>query len=111
MGNKHILPNLNKPSRVIWKFPLQITKEQSLEVPRPFKFLAIQWQGDQLMLWAEIDTTAPGQFDSKPSKLPYKIRMYGTGHEIEDWPLVVQYLATVQQGPYVWHFYEDDRHE
>lgn len=82
--------------RTIYKYPLLLTDSQILHLPSSAKPLSAQLQGDQLCLWAEVeDEWNPGK--------EVVISIVGTGHPIP--PGAVNYLGTVQQGPFVWHVY------
>lgn len=82
----------------IFKYPLAITREQTLQIPQRAKILCVQLQGDiGLSLWAQVDDAEPVE--------AREIRVYGTGHEIAA-PGTLAYVGTVLQGPYVWHVYE-----
>jgi hypothetical protein len=85
---------------VVWKFPLRLAKAQTVSMPSGARFLSVQIQGaDGLMLWAEVDPERP--------RVARQIEIWGTGD-----PLVPAarraYLATVQEPPFVWHFYAVD---
>jgi len=83
----------------IWKYPLEITDEQDIEMPAAAKILSVQFQHGGLCLWAQVC----------PSDLPVsrKIIIHGTGHEFRN-DQVLEYIATVQMydGKLVWHIYE-----
>ena len=84
-------------SKVIWKYPLEITDRQELSVPAEAHFLHVGMQGEQLCLWARVDPTKP------PMKVP--VLIVGTGNPMppdDDW---AYHLGTVQQGPFVWHIF------
>lgn len=84
--------------KTIWKFPLQITARQTLQIPVGAKLLTVQAQGigelSRITLWAEIDDQSP--------KAGRKIAITGTGHDL---PLG-EYVGTVQQHDFVWHIYD-----
>lgn len=82
--------------RTIYKYPLQLTGSQMLTLPSSARFLSVQLQGDQLCLWAEVNTGIGGVKDTV-------ISIVGTGHVIP--PGAVHYLGTVQQDQFVWHVY------
>lgn len=88
--------------RTIWKYELGLAS--TIEIPGEPDFLDVQMQvtenGRHLCAWFEVDPTA------KPR--PYKFHVIGTGHKFEKDNLV--YLASVQNGEFVWHVYwESDR--
>lgn len=83
----------------IFKYDLQITDEQVVEMPVGAKILTAQFQYEKLVLWAIVD--------DNPEKKNRKIRIVGTGHPFSDYELL--YITTVQQyeGKLVWHIFED----
>lgn len=82
--------------RTIYKYPLELTDNQLLTLPSSARPLSVQLQGDQLCLWAEVNTGVGGLKDAV-------ISIVGTGHEIPRG--AVHYLGTVQQAAFVWHVY------
>ena len=85
-----------KNDRVIWKFPLDICREQEVPLHRVHEILTVQAQGNVPMLWAMVNPA------TKPENVT--IFCYGTGHEGVDPD--AKYIATVQIEGFVWHFYE-----
>ena len=83
----------------IWKFELTIIQTQFVKMPLKSKILDIQMQNGNPVLWALVDT------DMSEIKAEVKINMYGTGWEIYENVLEDEYLATVQEGELVWHFF------
>ena len=79
----------------IWKFPLQVTDVQHIQVPGHVETLCVQLQGDKPVVWVSC---IPGQ----PNKLR-TIRIYGTGQS----GVMGIYIGTFQEGPFVWHVFED----
>ena len=84
--------------RVIYKYPLQLRKEQKLPLPQAANVINVGVQDGTITLWAMVDTDAPSE--------EITIRIYGTGQEIDP-NLVLYPLGTVFDGPYVWHVFED----
>lgn len=92
----------------VWKFVIDdISDEVTLQMPKGARVLTVQTQGgaeafgyfgQQLCLWAEVDTDA--------EKEPRRFRIAGTGHRLPDEPLT--YLGTFQLrgGALVFHVYE-----
>lgn len=71
----------------IYKYPLKISMDQTVRVPKDADFLTIQTQRDQPCIWALVDLDQPLE--------DVAIRTVGTGHPFEDagaW----QYLGTYQ---------------
>lgn len=79
--------------KTIYKFPItpRLTKIDG-HISKP---LCVQTQNDKMMLWVEMDTTAPNAV----LYVSYK----GTGEPFDD--SIGIYLSTVQRLGYVWHFY------
>lgn len=82
-------------SRVIWKFHLA-SMVNVFALPRGAKVLTAQIQAGLKQLWVEVD---PGEETEDRTFL-----VIGTGLEFDAAGLI--YVATVQQGPFVWHVYE-----
>lgn len=83
----------------IWKFPLDITDLQFIEMPVGAKILTAQFQGNVLNVWAECEP------DNLIEEVP--IRIIGTGNPVFGDMTRWRYLTTVQQygGELVWHVY------
>ena len=87
----------------IWKFPLEITDSQVIQMPVGSEFMCAKMQGGTLCLWAYVNSEAV--------KEDITIRIVGTGHpfskaERND----LWYLDTVQAmgGTLVWHVFRSD---
>lgn len=80
----------------IFKYPLEFVAEQTIEMPENICVLALQTQRGQPCIWAMVDP--------KEKLLPRKIIMRGTGNEFRD--LKPRYIGTVQEGIFVWHFFD-----
>lgn len=80
----------------IWKFPLNITDVQQITVPGGSEFLSVQVQRGIPCIWALVDSTQP--------KRQVEIRIYGTGHPIDQ---IGQFIGTfqVQGGALVFHVF------
>lgn len=84
----------------VWKFDLQATDRQTIQMPSGAKVLSIGAQdptGSTVQLWAEVDT------EEKPEDRHFVI--VGTGNH--QWAKGI-YLGTVitAGGALVWHVYE-----
>lgn len=77
----------------VFKYPIGI--RTTLELPIGAKFLDVQLQNDDAHMWFEVDPDAKTE--------PRKFFIVGTGHEFNGG----KYLGTFQNGPFVWHVYED----
>jgi len=82
--------------KTIYKYPLFITDEQVVGLPEDAHVLSAQMQGDQLFIWALVDTDA---------KLGQRaVRIFGTGNPVNldgNW----QFAGTVQERMFVWHIF------
>jgi hypothetical protein len=82
-------------ARTIWKFPLAIKDVQQIEIPRAHRFLTVQMQ-HRPCLWVEVGPDVS-------AKLPVKVLCVGTGHPFD--ASNAEYIGTVQDDIFVWHFY------
>lgn len=78
----------------IYKYKLDLQDTQIINAPI-VKPLCAQKQGDELVLWAEVDTTKDNEI--------YQVTIVGTGHSVPTG--AGEYLSTVQDGYYIWHVY------
>ncbi len=81
----------------IWKFPIEVTDEQHVNMPRGAKVLTVQFQAGSITIWALVDPTA--------SKVKRRVRVVGTGN-----PCDVDrfdHIGSVQTPPFVWHVFID----
>ena len=81
----------------IWKYPLKIQSEQSIEAPLHWVPLSLQMQGSIPTLWALVDENGPRGI--------YPVLMLGTGWEIDRPTNPDLFLGTVQHDGFVWHFF------
>jgi hypothetical protein len=88
-------------SEVIWKFPIKDgNTETVIEMPGDDStVLSVQYQGDQLCLWAKLN---PNEEVRKR-----RIRVIESGIPIEDRAdEFLFFIDTVQRGALVWHVFE-----
>ncbi len=81
--------------RVIYKYALTFGTNR-VSMPFNAKLLTVQVQAGRFQLWALVDRA-----NRQQERL---IVIYGTGHPLPD--KVGDYIATVQEGPYVWHVFD-----
>lgn len=85
----------------IFKYPLQLTDKQDVELPQGAKVLCVQCQGGQIVLYAEVE-------DPPLIKQERTFYIIGTGHRMPS-EIGLIYIGTVQQpsaaGMFVWHVY------
>lgn len=86
--------------QTIYKYPFPVADSFSLDLPSGAIILHVECQNGQPCIWALVDTEA----------LPERRTFYlfGTGHplNIDDFGWS-NHLATFQQGPFVWHMFQD----
>ena len=86
--------------RSVWKYPLEMKAEpQVIEIPYDsgyFNWRHVDFQGEQLCVWVEVDTEAKVH--------PYSFQVFGTGWEIPDLPRL-GWLGTASLRGYVWHVF------
>jgi len=82
----------------IWKYPLKIQSEQSIEAPIEFVPLSIQMQDGTPTLWALVDEVGPRGI--------FPILMVGPGWTGERGLINGDlHLGTVQDGKFEWHYF------
>ncbi len=87
-------------SQIIYKYPLKMAIMQEVALPQRTKILSIQFQQDQLVLWALID--------DKSEPVSIAIEIFGTGHIIDPPACGMDrtHLATAQHADgMVWHVF------
>lgn len=89
-------------SKSIWKFQLEITDRQLVEMPMGANIIHVGNQYGMVCLWAEVDTDV-----GKESRW---FRIYGTGHNVVSLE-GLDFVGTVitMDGKLVWHVYEEER--
>ena len=83
----------------IYKYQLQITDIQKVEIPMNNKPLCVREQNGTLVLYALVN----------PEKeiLNYEFEVFGTGHPIKSKTAVREYIDTVQMSNgLVWHIFK-----
>lgn len=82
----------------ICKYPLQITDQQQVLMPRNAKILAAGIDNmNNVCLWASVNDEAP--------KMVRAIKVVGTGNPFEDTHLW-KHVSTVAAYPFIWHIFE-----
>lgn len=80
----------------IWKYPFEKDWHFTIEMPVGAEIISAQDQGGQMCMWVIAD---PGN--------GLEMRQFaiaGTGHDMTD--EMVEFIATIQMPPYVWHLFE-----
>lgn len=87
-------------AQVIWKFPVDTeVKCFNVELPESARFLCVQTQSGKPQMWWLVNPSN--------SKATNKFTTFGTGLPISKNPGT--YLGTWQDGPYVWHLFQEDK--
>lgn len=83
----------------IWKYPIEITDEQTIKMPMGARILTVQMQGPQCCIWALVDPSKP--------MAERHIRTHGTGHEIPLGITTWAYIGTIQShgGALIFHVF------
>lgn len=85
--------------KTIWKYKLEGTDIQTIEIPQNAQILTVQEQKGEICMWCLVNT-----YNGMISKT---IRIIGTGHEIEE-NFKGVYIDTFQlaNGSLVFHVFE-----
>ena len=89
----------------IWKYPLNLTDTQEVDMPKGAHILTVQRQGlgaEDIVMWAIVNTEAPREL--------VMIEAFGTGHPIENGER--SYIGTLQfgLGTLVFHFFKKENY-
>lgn len=86
--------------KTIWKYALEVSDRQTVNMPVGSKMLSIQTQNEKPCLWVLVNPKEVGLID-------ITIRIYGTGHNIESEQLT--YIDTFQLsgGMLVFHAFKE----
>ena len=82
--------------KVIYKYPLEVTDDQFINIPKNFQILTVQVQNGCPCLWVEVDPESPVVYAH--------IVIIGTGHPIHN-DDEMKYIGTFQleSGSFVGH--------
>lgn len=83
---------------IIFKYVLELSHRQTIELPIGYSILTVQFQDGLLCLWAKID------LEHEFNKCSVEIIVHGTGHH-DAWA-DEKYIGTVQRHGMVWHIFE-----
>lgn len=86
-------------TKTIWKYELDITGVQSIQMPKDAEILCVQAQNGKPCLWALVNPVA--------EKETIGLFTYGTGHIVPTEPYVHRYIGTYQleDGALVFHVF------
>ncbi len=88
-------------SKRIWKYQLSVAFQQTIFIPKGSRILSAHAQNEMICLWMLLDP------DRSDSQTETEIRIFGTGHPIEDESGVdLRFIGTVLIGQFVWHVFE-----
>lgn len=84
--------------KTIWKYPIPITDEFTLDLPIGAEVLSVNLQYKKSYIWVFIPNT-----NSETTKRNF--RLFGTGNpvDIEGY----EYIGMLMQWPFVWHLFEE----
>lgn len=87
--------------KTIWKFSLDVTGSQRIEMPKGAQILTVQSQHDQACIWAIVDVCDGCETEMRTFEI------HGTGNPLPQEPGIDRpYVGTFQQSPFVWHLFE-----
>jgi len=96
-------------AKTIWKFTLVVEDKQVIEFPEGAEFLSIGVQRiriDNGDLQAAYYTACMWMLvDPEARKVKREVLCFGTGHTVDRSQAKRWYIGTVQQPPFVWHFF------
>lgn len=93
--------------RVVYKYPLLSSGPTLLELEggNPKVLFVGGDPNGEICLWAEVGVQTFSETSGKfgPAVTRVEVVFIGTGHEVPDG---YTYINSVNQGPFVWHFYQ-----
>lgn len=81
-------------SKVIYKYDLPAPSCRVM-MPADSRILSLQYQNGVACVWALLSNGAVQDAE-------FAFDIYGTGHSIAS---DAEYIGTLQQGPFVWHYF------
>ncbi len=88
--------------KAIWKYPVPVQDEFTVEMPSGAEVLSVQVQETQVCMWVLVD---PNDVDD--AKVKRIFRIYGTGHPIPENISREQFIGTWQHPGLVFHLFEE----
>lgn len=89
--------------RTIYRYELPVLGKNWVTLPGRYKVLDAQMQNGKPCVWCVVQT------DSGSS--PVCFWVVGTGFDLDEFEVHGSYVATLQDGPYVWHVYCSEDYE
>jgi hypothetical protein len=84
----------------IYKYPLEITDAQAVQMPLGAKILSVHAQAvDRICLWAIVN-------ESSTDRERREIEIFGTGHNMPSGERVFIGTVLTYRDMYVWHVFE-----
>lgn len=83
----------------VYKYALARVTRQTIALPKRARILCAEFQGNELFLWAQVDT-------NEPHRERY-IHIYGTGHDMKDEDLLYINTVHLQDIGMVYHVFEN----
>jgi hypothetical protein len=87
--------------RTIYKYPLNLVDTQQVKLPKLAECLTVKMQQGHPCMWAIVDPAQPTEIVT--------VHLVGTGHAVPRKVGALQYLGTVQDAGFVWHFFLEGR--
>lgn len=86
-------------ARTIWKFPVSAELGATIDIPVGAQVLTAQLQSGSLVIWALVEADA--------RSVKRAVHVIGTGwtSPFPDNVDYIDYIATFQDGPFVWHVF------
>lgn len=85
--------------KTIWKYKIDVTDRQMIEMPCGAELLSVGVQDGHPVLWALVNPT---------HYQPYRVlRIYGTGHPVDDEPKRFVGTFMLHDGALVFHVFEE----
>lgn len=88
-------------NNTVYKYPIPFQDEVTLDLPRGAQILSVDFQFDQLCLWALVDS-------DEQATSQRRLRIAGTGHKLDMTHYYHHPLGTLltDGGRFVWHVFE-----
>ena len=85
--------------KTIYKYPVRMLENFTVEAPHGAEFFAVQVQGDEVQMWARVDTKYPLN--------TYRFGVFGTGHVLSGVGPTAPHIGTFQLsgGALVFHLF------
>lgn len=85
--------------KTIYKYPFKISAVVEIDLPFGSRVLTIQPQGNEVFLWALVDS-------EEKQMLKSRFCVYGTGQPAFELISYLRYFTTIQVNGFVWHIFQ-----